>query len=75
MALGEGRSLGLLSALVALAAFHIAPLQTDGDRGRQRAMGHRITAIAHLRESVKREGGFSDVSGIIHSLLSKCACV
>ena len=51
MAFGEGGSVGLLSALVALAALHIAPLQPDWDKGKERALGHYITAIAHLRES------------------------
>ena len=51
MAFGEEGSLALLSALVALAALHIASLQDDRDRGIQRAMGHYITSIGHLREA------------------------
>ena len=47
MAFGTNGSLGLLNALCALAAFQIAPLQYEPERGRERALGHYITALRH----------------------------
>jgi hypothetical protein len=51
MAFSTNGSLALLNAMVALAAFQIAPLQKDSDRGRQRALGHYITALRHHHDS------------------------
>jgi len=50
MAFGTDGSLGLLNALCALAAFHIAPLQYEPERGRERALGHYITALRHHQD-------------------------
>jgi Fungal specific transcription factor domain len=50
MAFDMDKSHGLLSALVAFAALHIAPLQSDHEKGKDRAMGHYITALSWLRE-------------------------
>ena len=49
MAFGTNGSLALLNALVSLAALHIAPLQTDVEKGKERAMGHYVTALHHYR--------------------------
>ena len=51
MAFGPNGSLALLNALVALAALHIAPLQSDHEKGRNRALGYYITALRHLHDS------------------------
>jgi hypothetical protein len=47
MAFGENGSLALLDAMCALAALHIAPLQSDPEKGKDRAMAHYTTAIQH----------------------------
>lgn len=47
MAFGANGSLGLLNALCAFAALHIAPLQSEPEKGKERALGLYITALRH----------------------------
>ena len=47
MAFGQNGSLALLNAMVALAALHIAPLQADNARGKQRAWEFYHLALQH----------------------------
>jgi Fungal specific transcription factor domain len=49
MAFGPDGSLALLHALVALAALHVTPFQTDQEKGKQRALGHYVIALEHHR--------------------------
>jgi predicted component of type VI protein secretion system len=51
MAFGQGGSLALLNAMVALAAMHIAPLQADPEKAKERAMAHYTTALKHHRNN------------------------
>lgn len=45
MAFGPNANLALLNAMVALAAMHIAPLQRDSDKGRDRAFAYYTVAL------------------------------
>ena len=47
MAFGANGSLALLNALCAFAALHIAPLQYEEEKGKERAMGLYIIALRH----------------------------
>ena len=51
MAFGSNGSLGLLNALCAFAALHIAPLQYEQEKGKERALGLYITALRHHHDS------------------------
>jgi len=48
MAFGPTGSLCLLSAMMAMAALHIARLQSDPDRGRERAVAHYTIAVGNM---------------------------
>ena len=49
MAFGENGSLALLDAMVAVAALHIAHIQNDSGKAKERALIHYTTALQHHR--------------------------